>query len=188
MFAKEELEGFRFFDPKRGNESEITKSAGIYAILLRPGSTLPEIEIGYTPCIVEYKGDKYELIYVGISKKSLYKRDYLTHFQGNNAGRSTLRKSIGSLMGLEKTYRSEVEKDKGKPKIKFIDSDEEKLSEWMKENLLLLYKADEKCEEKEKEMIMVLNPPLNISKNTNNVNNDYRNKLKSLRTDRSDLK
>ena len=41
----------------------------------------------------------------GISTVSIRKRDYQQHFIGNNAGKSTLRKSLGSLMGFPKIPR-----------------------------------------------------------------------------------
>ena len=55
-------------------------------------------------------------------KKSLKKRDYKQHFAGNNSGGSTLRKSLGSLMGLKK-----IPRDKNNPfngKTKFSETDE----------------------------------------------------------------
>ena len=187
MFTKEELESYTPFNPKTDDQSLIADCPGLYAILLRPGSSLPQCEVSYTPCKITYLGQEYELVYVGISTKSLRKRDYQTHFNGNNAGRSTLRKSIGSLMGLKKTYRSEKEKSEWNPKIKFVEKDEEKLSEWMEANLLLLFRTDINPGAKEKEMIAILNPPLNLKDNPNIINKPYRDNLTKLRNDRSDL-
>lgn len=187
MFKKEDLEKFTLFDPMVDVESKIAAVPGNYAILLRKGSKLPEIKVPYTSSTILYDGEEYEVIYVGISSKNLRKRDYKNHFNDDNAGKSTLRKSIGSLMGLKKTYRTEGEEGKDKPKIKFIDTDEIVLSEWMHDNLLLLFKADRNFKMIEDEMIEVLNPPLNISNNHNSVNKDYRALLKTLRNDLSDL-
>ena len=191
MCKRDYLNDFTLFDPKKDSESKITKEPGIYAILLRPGSSMPKSknEISYTPCIIKYQGEEYELIYVGISDTGLYERDYKKHFNGT-AGSSTLRKSLGSLMGLKKTYRSkkEAQKVSGSIKTKFVDTDEEKLSEWMNNNLLLLFKATSNRDKIETEMIAELNPPLNIQKNNNSVNADYRKMLSSLRNDLSDLK
>lgn len=187
MFEIKDLESFTLFDPLEDSERKIPDMPGVYAILLRHGSNLPDCEIKHTPCLIDYKGEKYELIYVGISDDGLNKRDYRTHFNGS-AGRSTLRKSLGSLMGLKKTYRSEAEKNKNSPKTKFVDEDEEKLSDWMSNNLLLLFKVASGRGETETEMIKVLNPPLNLQKNKNMVNKAYRNRLSELRNDLSDLK
>lgn len=190
MFKKEDLESFTLFNPKEDKETKIVDAPGNYAVLLRPESKLPDsvIKIEYTPSIITYDGKGYELIYVGISKESLYIRDYKKHFTGNNAGQSTLRKSLGSLMGMKKTYRSKGEKVKKNPKTKFINSDEEKLSEWMNEHLLLLFKANPNFKKMEDEMIVALNPLLNLQQNHNPVNKDYRNVLSELRNDLSDLK
>ncbi|MDE6810837.1 MAG: hypothetical protein K2J15_00635 [Muribaculaceae bacterium] len=183
MSKLELLKKFTLFDPQVDDESKIAKTSGFYVILLRQEACLPQCEVAYQPIVVEYEGHRYEIIYVGISTKSLYKRDYLTHFKGNNSGRSTLRKSLGSLMGLTKTYRSPGEKQKPNPKTKFSDEDEKNLSEWMNRNLLLLFyeMPDSELDDFEKEMINYLNPPLNISKNNNLINQRYRNNLKRLR-------
>lgn len=186
-FKVEDLEEFSPFDPERDREDKIVDAPGNYAVLLRPGSHLPECEEKYKPSMATYMGTEYEVVYVGVSSKSLRERDYEKHFNGNNAGQSTLRKSIGSLMGLKKTFRSPAEYGKEKPKTKFVDSDEVKLSEWMRKNLLLLFKGNSNYEEIEKEMIRVLNPPLNIKENHNEENKDFRSRLKTLRTDLSDL-
>lgn len=189
MFEVNDFGNFTLFDPKKDSVSKIAKSPGIYAILLRKGSKLPECGVEYVPCRVEYKGEEFELVYVGISNKGLYQRDYKNHFNGH-AGKSTLRKSLGSLMGLKKTFRSENEKgkDSGSIKTKFIDKDEDTLSFWMNDNLLLLFKTRLNPEELETEMINILNPPLNISKNRNIENAAYRKRLSELRNDLSDLK
>ncbi len=187
MNCKEELEKFTPFDPKEDDKSKIADCPGMYALLLRHGSSLPDCGVSYTPCMVSYMGEVYELIYVGISKSSLRKRDYRQHFMSKNAGGSTLRKSLGSLMRLKKTYRNESERGKSSPKIKFIDDDEERLSKWMSENLLLLFKPVLNPEMMEKYMIAELNPPLNIQDNTNIINRDFRSHLSKLRNDRSDL-
>ena len=191
MFKRDDLNDFTLFDPKKDSESIITKAPGLYAILLRPGSSMPKskFKIPYTPCMVNYQGQEYELIYVGISDNGLYERDYKKHFNGT-AGSSTLRKSLGSLMGLTKTFRSEKEKTRtsGTVKTKFIKEDEENLSKWMNSNLLLLFKTASNRDEIETKMIAELNPPLNIQKNINSVNADYRKMLSSLRNDLSDLK
>lgn len=187
-FKVEDLKEFSPFDPEIDGENKIVDAPGNYAVLLRPGCHLPECEVKYKPSMATYMGTEYEVVYVGVSSKSLRERDYKKHFNGNNAGQSTLRKSIGSLMGLKKTFRSPAEYGKENPKTKFVDSDEVKLSEWMRKNLLLLFKGNSNYEEIEKEMIKELNPPLNIQENHNEENKGFRSHLTTLRTDLSDLK
>lgn len=186
MFNKEDLLEFSLFDPKKDQPIKIIDCPGNYVVLLRKGSKLPDGGTSYVPIIVNYDGNEYEVIYVGLSTKSLRKRDYKQHFTGN-AGRSTLRKSLGSLMGLKKTWRDKPKDGEQSSKTKFIDEDEDRLSQWMEENLLMLYKANGHSEVLETEMIQVLNPPLNLEKNTNTVNLSFRMNLKKLRTDKSNI-
>lgn len=113
------------------NEEDIPDSPGNYIVYLNKGSRLPDIGIGYT----SQKMKSLEIIYTGVATESLRTRDYQNHFNGNDAGWSTLMKSIGAMF----RYR-QVPRDKNKPengKTKLTDKDEEKLSEWMKENLTL---------------------------------------------------
>ncbi|MDE6772062.1 MAG: hypothetical protein K2J49_05620 [Muribaculaceae bacterium] len=187
VFKKEDLEDFSLFDPESDGENKIVNAPGNYAVLLRPGSHLPECEVRYKPSMVKYKGAEYEVVYVGVSSNSLRERDYKKHFNGNNAGQSTLRKSIGSLMGLKKTLRSAAEAEKRKPKTKFVNSDEKWLTEWMRKNLILLFKNNSNYKDIEKEMIKDLNPPLNIKENPNYENMEFRSHLTKLRNDISDL-
>lgn len=177
-----EIESFKMFNPAEDSMEDLPDGPGNYIILLVPGSILPikfqGIELENISQI-EYKGIIYDVIYTGISSKSLRERDYYQHFKGNNAGRSTLRKSLGSLMGLEKIPRDI--NNPGNGKTKFRDDDESKLSAWMCANLLLLYKPSLKAAEKEKVLINRLNPPLNILGNNNVENRKFRDMLKKLR-------
>lgn len=166
---------FELFDPMKDKEDKIPDKSGNYIVVLREKVELPVIDI--TPIYNMYKG--YRVIYTGISSKNLRKRDYSQHFTGNNAGRSTLRKSLGSLMGLEKIPRDAKKPENGK--TKFTDADEEKLSAWMKENLLLFFLCENEFATLEEFLINELNPPLNIQGNKNEVNQDYRDKLRKLR-------
>ncbi|NOV03218.1 hypothetical protein GC097_24770 [Paenibacillus sp. LMG 31457] len=108
------------------------------------------------------------IIYIGISNKKLRARDFRNHFNGNTRG-STLRKSLGSLMLFTK-----MREEKDDNKYKFIKSDEDNLSSWMKENLYLYYCTLENPDEIEKKLIDQYNPPLNLKDNNNKVNQEYR--------------
>ena len=93
---------FKLFDPKISTMDELPDKPGNYFIVLRVNCQLPSI--GITPIYHKwnYENVKYDIIYTGISNQSLRVRDYKQHFTGNNAGRSTLRKSLGSMMGFFK--------------------------------------------------------------------------------------
>lgn len=176
-------DSFIFFDPMKDCCSTLPNIPGNYLIVLRPSSQLPQS--GITPELrtVEYENIKYEVIYTGISNAGIRDRDYKQHFAGNNAGKSTLRKSLGCLMGFTKISRDK-NKSRNK-KTKFNKEDEEALSVWMKENLLLLYctgNSTEEIDKWEQELINLYNPPLNLLHNKNIVNKEYRANLKKLRS------
>lgn len=174
---------FKLFDPMKDCESILPDLPRNYFIVLRPTSQLAPIKVTPEFHYIDYNNNHYPIIYTGISNISIRKRDYHQHFIGNNAGRSTLRKSIGSLMGFSKIPRDKNNSDNGK--TKFNENDEETLSQWMRENLLLFYSVEnrkkEQIETLEQEFINDYNPPLNILGNKNSVNKEYRALLKTLR-------
>jgi hypothetical protein len=109
---------------------------------------------------------------------SLRSRDYRQHFKGNNAGRSTLRKSLGVLFGYKKIPR-DIDPNTGK--TKFSDADESKLSEWMLKNLIMFFLPNKDHDSLELGLIRHFNPPLNLKDNHGLVNGNYRRFLSSLR-------
>lgn len=93
---------FKLFDPMRDYSSILPDIPGNYLVVLRTSSLLPQIEVLPEFHYIDYNNNHYPIIYTGISTVSIRKRDYQQHFIGNNAGKSTLRKSLGSLMGFPK--------------------------------------------------------------------------------------
>ena len=168
-------DSFKMFDPTSDNYEELPNVPGNYLAVLRPSSELPQTEILPSYHTIVYKGNEYQILYTGISNNGIRKRDYKQHFTGN-AGKSTLRKSLGSLMGFHKIPRDKAKPENGK--TKFNEEDETKLSSWMKENLLLLYSTDKntgaEMKKWEQELIAEYNPPLNIQENNNLINKEYR--------------
>ena len=165
---------FQLFDPTKNSAEQIPDNPGNYIVCLRKGSNLPHVGIEFET--KPYQG--LQVIYTGIAGKSLRKRDYRQHFTGNNAGSSTLRKSIGSLFGYSKIAR---DKNADNGKTKFNLSDEIKLSDWMMKNLILYFKTNSDPDGLENELISSLNPPLNLSKNKNFINLEFRKNLFELR-------
>lgn len=165
---------FKRFDPASNSERDIPDAPGNYIICLKPGSKLPKSSYDYTTT----KFNSLEVIYTGIAGTSLRKRDYKQHFTGNNAGSSTLRKSLGSLFSYKKIPR---DKDPNTGKTKFGLNDEKKLSEWMQQNLILFHAEHSNPGSNELSLINKYNPPLNLSNNKNVVNLDFRNNLSKLR-------
>lgn len=171
------MENFKLFDPMTMDSNTLPNVAGNYVFLLRKGSQLPKIDIEPIIPEVTLDGNTYQAIYTGIASESLGERVYRTHFVGNNASRSTLRKSIGSLFGYDLIPRKE-----GDLKYKkFKPADEEKLTEWMMSNLLLAFVENADPEPLEEKLIAELNPPLNLDKNHNMVNKEFRALLSKLR-------
>lgn len=171
------MANFKLFDPMTMDSSMLPNVAGNYVFLLRKGSQLPQVDINPQIPELTLDGNTYQAIYTGIASKSLRGRDYRAHFIGNDASRSTLRKSIGSLFGYDLIPRKE-----GDLKYKkFKPADEEKLTEWMMSNLLLAFVENADPESMEDKLIAELNPPLNLEKNHNKVNAEFRALLSKLR-------
>lgn len=165
---------FRLFDPQKNNSGDLPDNPGNYIVCLKKGAKLPDIGEPYV--MESYKNLK--VIYTGISGSSLRKRDYRQHFMGNNAGRSTLRKSLGSMFGYPKIPR---DRDPNTGKTKFGEIDEAKLSEWMHSNLVLFFMSNPEPNTLEDELIKKFNPPLNLSKNKSSINKSFRKRLSGLR-------
>lgn len=171
------MANFKIFDPMTMDSNMLPNVAGNYVFLLRKGSQLPQVDINPQIPEVTLDGNTYQAIYTGIASKSLRRRDYHAHFIGNDASRSTLRKSIGSLFGYDLIQR----KENDKRHKKFKPNDEEKLTKWMKNNLLLAFVENADPESMEDKLIAELNPPLNLDKNDNTVNAEFRALLSKLR-------
>lgn len=163
------------FDPQKDNKENISDSPGNYIICLKKGARLPVVSLEPEFNLFQ----EFKVIYTGISGNSLRNRDYKQHFIGNNAGRSTLRKSLGALFGYKQIPR---DKNPNSTKTKFTETDEVKLTDWMKENLLMFFYPTSRYNEVENLVINHFNPPLNLSKNKNITNKDYRSLLSKLRT------
>lgn len=163
------------FDPKMDSERIIADSSGNYILCLRTNSKLPIVEVKPTLTIF----DGLQVIYTGIAGGSLRSRDYRQHFKGNNAGRSTLRKSLGVLFVYKQIPR---DSDSSTGKTKFGNTDEEKLTEWMCSNLIMYFLPTSKFDSIEIQLINHFNPPLNLKDNHNSINADFRQLLSSLRS------
>ena len=163
------------FDPAVDSETVIPDKSGNYILCLKPNSNLPTVSI--IPNLTSFDGLK--VIYTGITSKSLRNRDFRQHFTGNNAGRSTLRKSLGVLFGYKQIPR---DKDPSNGKTKFCQTDEEKLTKWMINNLVIYFLPTTDFDCLEIELINHFNPILNIKDNHNTINADFRKMLTTLRS------
>ncbi|WP_313157547.1 GIY-YIG nuclease family protein [Sphingobacterium multivorum] len=167
------------FDPETDSEKIIANSSGNYILCLRKRSNLPNVSI--KPIFTTFDG--LQVIYTGIASVSLRNRDFRQHYKGNNAGHSTLRKSLGVLFGYKQIPR---DSDPTTGKTKFNIEDEQKLSEWMLNNLVMYFLPTPDFNYIESELINHFNPPLNLKDNSNIVNLDFRRLLSSLRANKID--
>ena len=165
------------FSPETNTEKEIEDCPGNYILCLNEKAKLPVADHN----LVFKKFEGLDVLYTGIAGKSLRKRDYRQHFTGNNAGRSTLRKSIGVLLGYNLIPR---DKDPLSRKTKFTEENEKELSKWMKNNLIMYYYPTKIYNTLESKLIQHFNPPLNLSLNKNNTNKEFLKYLSSLRNKR----
>lgn len=174
------LDNFKInrFDPKTDSEIIIANSSGNYIFCLKKNSKLPTVSI--KPILTNFEG--LQIIYTGIAGCSLRTRDFRQHFKGNNAGRSTLRKSLGVLFGYEQIPR---DSDPNTRKTKFGNAEELKLSEWMCNNLIMFFLPTSDFSTIEIELINHFNPPLNLKDNINVINSDFRRLLSRLRAKKS---
>lgn len=165
------------FDPRTDNEKIIPDNSGNYILCLRTTSKLPVVSV--KPTLSNFEG--LQVIYTGIAGGSLRSRDYRQHFKGNNAGRSTLRKSLGVLFGYKQIPR---DKDPNTGKTKFGNADEQELTDWMCENLIMFFFPTTDYDNVEIKLINLFNPPLNLKGNHNSTNADFRKLLSGLRSKR----
>lgn len=171
----------KIFDPLKDDSSSLPNEAGFYMIAGR--NSVAVHQLLENAAIPEFGG--YEILYVGISsKQGLRKRDFKNHFYGT-ARNSTLRKSLGALFLWENCREYYAD-----GRYRFNKKREDELSEWMKNNLIMLYWINiqefysQGLEKYEREIIDKLDPPLNIRNNNGVCNSAFRHKLKRLRTDR----
>ena len=167
------------FDPLVDEGSRFPNKPGVYLICLRDGADPPPNRGKVT--FTNY--ERLRVLYTGIAgtegtkRASLQARAYRNHF-GGNAGRSTVRKSIGVLFGYEQIPR---DKDPTTGKTKFSESDESALSNWMRTSLVVFFTQQSRPWESEDALIARFNPPLNLDRNANPVNTEFRASLSALR-------
>lgn len=178
-----EIYEYKMFDPIQIGKGLPSGTPGNYIFLMRPDAKLPEGIIDCQPTFktLNYEGEEYRVLYTGVTEKdTLYERIFKTHF-GDNAGKSTLRKSLGCLWGYPFILRDKNPNPSKKPKTKYRDEDEQAITQWMKKNLLVLFVQNFNCDSEETELIKAYNPPLNLNKNKNVINCEYRSMIRKLR-------
>ncbi len=130
---------------------------------------------------------KHEIIYIGKTESSQEKRDAKTHFTSGKTGSSTFRRSMGSILcaseNLKPIPRNHSDYQRRRlSHFKFDARSEEVITDWMKNNLALSFyeypRSKHEIEKLETELIRILSPKLNISKNHGNP---FKDRLQQLR-------
>ena len=131
-----------------------------------------------------------DIIYIGKTNSSQKRRVLNTHFRSGRTGSSTLRRSLGALLRKELTLKP-IPRSLVNGRVrdyKFIIESENKLTEWMINNLTVSFYnylgGKRLLRELESEIISILNPILNIDGNAINQNGSL---IKELRAKCRDL-
>ena len=131
-----------------------------------------------------------DIIYIGKTNCSQKRRVLNTHFRSGRTGSSTLRRSLGALLRKELTLKP-IPRSLVNGRVrdyKFIIESENKLTEWMINNLTISFYnylgGKRLLRELESEIISILNPILNIDGNAINQNGSL---IKELRAKCRDL-
>ena len=157
---------------------DYSKFPGVYAFILNDHSTLKEF------------GRPNGILYVGIAKDSLADRDLGNHFNRNSTGRSTLRRSIGSILKVDfdlKVFsRNGTNNKREILNYVFNIEGDINLTDWMKSSLVVGYWEDKnkiqytQLRELEEQVIKFLKPTLDLDNRTKKYNL-LANKLDHLR-------
>jgi hypothetical protein len=150
---------------------------GVYAWWFR-NNTLPHVPLHGTR-----KFRAMSLLYVGTGPSSStsrqFLRDRLKDHIGNDATRSTLRRSLGSLMAERLKLEFEVIRVSGRTRCHFgLGSGENDLSDWMEKNARVSWVICDRPWLLETHLIRNLSLPLNLK---NNAQHPFRQTLYGLR-------
>jgi hypothetical protein len=151
------------------SHAEVPSECGVYGVFLKASEDLKG-----------FSKNPDSLIYIG-SSSDLSKREFEHHFNSENTGFSTLRRSIGAIFkeefGLTAIPRSSGSSKTNVKNYKFLPEGEEKLTNWMIGNLEVGIRSLSDYKSIEKSLISFLMPPLNLK----GWDNPYRREIKALR-------
>ena len=161
--------------PRVANKQTIyPNSAGVYALFLHEGATIPNVRPG-----------EFGLVYVGLGQgaRGLAAR---CHFKGKTAGHSP-RRSLSALLadqlGLWPIF---IRKPSGATTFKLDKTSEQLLDQWMENSLSVAFRLNDNPGEHERELIRRWEPPLNCDKKICPLNDqqlfvlDRRDKFKAM--------
>ena len=163
--------------PYRESRSYAGKS-GIYALFFN-GNIFP---------LKDFAPGNDDLVYLGKSESTQVARDERTHFTTGKTGSSTLRRSLGALLRDELSLipvpRNNDDFDAGRRSIyKFDSPSEERLTNWMKDNLAIAFHEAELPSAElallESAVIAEMKPVLNID--SRNPGNQFAGVIRAAR-------
>lgn len=168
--------GFTAIDFAETHDVIIPEQSGNYIWLLKEGSVFPQPSEMNVPVFnrMKYKRKEYRVMYTG---KASNLHDRLRNHLNGNIARSTLRKSLAALFG----FRFESYQSGKKEKNRITQEQETYISNWLRENCVLLFKSEVDYSSLEEQLIIELDPPLNIEDNPNINNGQYVAQLSRLR-------
>ena len=164
------------YDPLVDSPESIPEAPGSLIVVLRYMSNIYQLA-GMD--LKEFEGQ--EVLFVGESE-NLRKRIAFDHFRGDSS-RSSFRISIGSLLEMVQIPR---DKNPDGVHFRFSKEDEQWLTQWMKENLIVYYKATPFHGQITKMLMSTYNPPLNLE-NTSSDRQQFRKELIELRSKHCDI-
>ena len=152
------------------HDVQAPNKSGVYAIYLKD---LPDIN--------GLQAGNDGLIYIG-STSDLARREFENHFSSQSTGFSTLRRSFGAILKenlrLEAIPRSPGPSETNVRNYKFLSDGEDRLTDWMKENLEVgICPISSDYESIEKKLLLIVRPILNLT----GWGNPYRKEIKALR-------
>ena len=171
----------KIFRHNKEDKKIIPNKNGHYLICLRKNIELPNP--GSKKIVLTEILD-FNVIYTGIHKN--IRSRFSIHFEKMDASRSTFQLSLGSLFGYKK-YLDHKTKDQVKKRYKFDRSDAEKLKRWINKNCIFIYVKScrndySKVKDDEETFIKKYNPPINLDKTSDLIDNkEFRKYLSEQR-------
>lgn len=148
------------------DELKAPHAPGVYAVYASSENSLAPIRTG-----------RHGLLYIGASR-DLAEREFGQHFNSASTGFSTLRRTLGAILKGRLELRAIPRSPGSKPSFyRFQAEDEERLTDWMRSNLLIGVCGLGIAGELERQVIGRLEPPLNLM----HWPNPQRGQLKQLR-------
>jgi hypothetical protein len=130
--------------------------------------------------LIEDATNDFGIVYIGQSS-NLAQREFETHFNSGSSGFSTLRRTIGALLKdelkLKAIPRSTGDSDTNWRNYKFTSDGEDKITKWMKDNLLVSVFETPNVDTVEAELIELAKPLFNLT----GWSNPYASSIKSKR-------